>query len=68
MTDNYTTTNAGAPAPSDELSLSLGPDGPILLQDSYLIEPDGCVQSGAGARALAACQRGWCIRPLRSDQ
>jgi catalase len=38
MTDNYTTTNAGAPAPSDELSLSLGPDGPILLQDSYLIE------------------------------
>lgn len=38
MADNFTTTNAGAPAPSDELSLSLGPDGPILLQDSYLIE------------------------------
>ncbi|OBF82635.1 catalase [Mycobacterium sp. 852002-51163_SCH5372311] len=38
MADNYTTTNAGAPAPSDDLSLSLGPDGPILLQDSYLIE------------------------------
>lgn len=38
MTDNYTTTNAGAPAPSDEHSLSLGPDGPLLLQDFYLIE------------------------------
>ena len=38
MTENFTTTNAGAPAPSDELSLSVGPDGPILLQDSYLIE------------------------------
>lgn len=38
MTENFTTTNAGAPAPSDELSLTLGPDGPVLLQDFYLIE------------------------------
>jgi catalase len=34
----FTTTDAGAPAPSDELSLTVGPDGPILLQDHYLIE------------------------------
>lgn len=38
MSESYTTTNAGAAAPSDELPLTLGPDGPILLQDSYLIE------------------------------
>ncbi|MFC4334234.1 catalase [Salininema proteolyticum] len=33
-----TTTNAGAPAPSDENSLTVGPDGPIVLHDNYLIE------------------------------
>jgi catalase len=33
-----TTTDAGAPAPSDDRSLTIGPDGPILLQDHYLIE------------------------------
>jgi catalase len=33
-----TTTDAGAPAESDEHSLTVGPDGPILLQDHYLIE------------------------------
>ena len=33
-----TTTDAGAPVESDEHSLSVGPDGPILLQDHYLIE------------------------------
>ncbi|MEU6733925.1 catalase [Streptomyces physcomitrii] len=33
-----TTTNAGIPAESDENSLTVGPDGPILLQDHYLIE------------------------------
>src|SRR5882757_11357005 len=38
MTDNFTTSVAGLPAPSDELSLTLGPDGPILMQDYYLIE------------------------------
>ena len=41
MTDprvNPTTTDAGAPAESDEYSLTVGPDGPILLQDHYLIE------------------------------
>ncbi|MFI6082729.1 catalase [Streptomyces sp. NPDC051217] len=34
----YTTNNAGIPVESDENSLSVGPDGPILLQDHYLIE------------------------------
>lgn len=33
-----TTTDAGIPVSSDEYSLSVGPDGPILLQDHYLIE------------------------------
>jgi len=40
MTDKprVTTTDAGIPAASDENSLTLGPDGPILLQDHYLIQ------------------------------
>jgi catalase len=33
-----TTTDAGIPVESDEHSLIVGPDGPILLQDHYLIE------------------------------
>jgi catalase len=33
-----TTTDAGVPVASDEHSLTVGPDGPILLQDHYLIE------------------------------
>jgi catalase len=37
-TSKYTTTDAGIPAASDEHSLTVGPDGPILLQDHYLIQ------------------------------
>ena len=33
-----TTTDAGTPVASDEFSLTVGTDGPILLQDHYLIE------------------------------
>ncbi|MFI6514375.1 catalase [Spirillospora sp. NPDC050679] len=33
-----TTTDAGQPAPSDEHSQSVGPNGPLLLQDHYLIQ------------------------------
>ncbi len=33
-----TTTDGGIPVASDEHSLTVGPDGPILLQDNYLIE------------------------------
>jgi catalase len=33
-----TTTDAGIPVSSDEHSLTVGPDGPVLLQDHYLIE------------------------------
>jgi catalase len=33
-----TTTDAGIPAASDEHSLTVGADGPILLQDHYLIQ------------------------------
>jgi catalase len=32
------TTDAGIPVSSDEFSLTVGPDGPILLQSHYLIE------------------------------
>ncbi|MCK0440678.1 catalase [Gordonia alkaliphila] len=39
MTDRpITTTDSGAPAGSDQNSLSVGPDGPIVLHDHYLIE------------------------------
>jgi catalase len=34
----FTTTDAGIPAASDEHSLTVGPDGPILLQDHYVIQ------------------------------
>src|SRR5579864_1664438 len=33
-----TTNDAGVPVASQEHSLTVGPDGPILLQDFYLIE------------------------------
>jgi catalase len=35
---NPTTTDAGAPVASDEHSLTVGADGPIVLNDHYLIE------------------------------
>ncbi|MDQ1737353.1 MAG: catalase [Pseudonocardiales bacterium] len=35
---SITTTNAGAPAGSDNNSLTQGPQGPIVLHDHYLIE------------------------------
>jgi catalase len=40
MTDTtpYSTSDAGIPATSDEHSLTVGPDGPILLQDTYLVQ------------------------------
>ncbi|GAB2636278.1 catalase [Gordonia jinhuaensis] len=40
MSDNsfYTTTDSGAPAGSDEHSLTVGAGGPIVLHDHYLIE------------------------------
>jgi catalase len=34
----FTTTDAGIPTGSDEHSLTLGRNGPILLQDHVLIE------------------------------
>lgn len=34
----FTTDDAGIPAPSDDHSLSVGPNGPLLLQDHYLIQ------------------------------
>ena len=37
-TKNVTTNDAGIPVASDEHSLSVGPNGPLLLHDHYLIE------------------------------
>lgn len=37
-TPKPTTNDAGIPVSSDEYSLTVGPNGPILLQDYYLIE------------------------------
>src|SRR5580698_5761360 len=37
-TTRPTTTDAGIPVASDEHSLSVGPDGPLVLNDHYLIE------------------------------
>ncbi len=34
----FTTNDAGIPVPSDEHSLTVGPDGPVLLHDHYLLE------------------------------
>ncbi|HEX3964037.1 MAG TPA: catalase, partial [Trebonia sp.] len=41
MTDQHLptqTTDAGIPVESDKYSLTVGAGGPVLLQDSYLIE------------------------------
>ncbi len=34
----HSTTGAGAPAPSDRNSLTIGPDGPVLLHDVHFLE------------------------------
>ncbi|MEV0381840.1 catalase [Nonomuraea sp. NPDC050643] len=58
-----TTDDAGIPAPSDEHSLSVGPNGPLLLEDHYLIQkmahfnrervPERVVHAkGAGAHGI----------------
>ncbi|SRR6266404_5821462 len=39
--DEITTTDAGIPASSDEFSLTVGANGPTLLQDHYLIQKEG---------------------------
>lgn len=38
MTEKITTNDFGIPVGSDQHSLTVGPNGPILLQDHYLIE------------------------------
>jgi catalase len=38
MAESFTTNTAGIPVESDDHSLTVGNDGPILLQDAYLIE------------------------------
>ena len=69
-----TTTDAGIAAASDEHSLTAGPDGPILLQDHYLIQkmahfnrervPERVVHAkGGGAHGYFEASEGagdWC--------
>jgi catalase len=61
-----TTTDAGIPAPSDEYSLTAGEEGPILLQDHYLVQkmaqfnrervPERVVHAkGSGAHGFFEC-------------
>ncbi|WP_062381101.1 catalase [Demequina pelophila] len=38
MSEKFTTTNAGAPVPSDQHSLTVGNDGVTALTDHYLVE------------------------------
>jgi catalase len=45
-----TTTDAGIPVASDGQSLTVGPDGPILLNDHYLIEQMANF-TGSGSRS-----------------
>ena len=63
-----TTNDAGIPVPSDEFSLTVGPDGPILLQDHYLIEQMANFNRGENSRTSAACQGKRRVRPFRGDQ
>ncbi|KAJ0966722.1 hypothetical protein J5N97_023639 [Dioscorea zingiberensis] len=62
----FTTTNAGAPVWNDDHSLTLGPRGPILLEDYHLIEkiahfareriPERVVHArGASAKGFFEC-------------
>jgi catalase len=46
-----TTTDAGIPVASQEHSLTVGPDGPVLLQDFYLIEQKGTSIASASPNA-----------------
>jgi len=64
MTKRFTTTDAGIPAPSDEQSLTIGPDGPILLQDHYLIEQMAQFNRERIPERQPHAKAG-CIRPLR---
>ena len=37
LSPTVSTTDTGAPAPSDQFSLTVGPDGPILLHDFHFV-------------------------------
>ena len=67
MTDqrpSVTTTDAGIPAPSDEHSLSVGANGPLLLQDHYLIQKMAQFNRERGRAGGARQGRGsaWLLR------
>jgi catalase len=38
MAEQRTTTASGVPVPSDEHSLTVGPNGPTVLQDAYVVQ------------------------------
>jgi catalase len=60
MTDDNqarpTTTDSGIPVASDQLWLTVVPDGPVLPQDHYLIEQH--VDQGIGERIEKAVRDG----------
>jgi catalase len=51
------------PVESDEFSPTVGPEGPVLLQDHYLIEQMANFSRGAHPRAPAARQGRRRVRP-----
>jgi catalase len=53
---NPTTTDAGIPVASDEHSLTIGPDGPLLLQDHYLA---GHLRNGVTEQVLDRAFEYW---------
>ena len=65
---NPTTTDAGIPVPSDEHSLTVGPDGPILLQDHYLIEQMANFNRERIPERQPHAKGGRRVWPLRGDR
>ena len=63
-----TTTDAGIPVASDEHSLTVGPDGPILLQDHYLIEKMAQFNRERDPGASAARQGRRRVRSVRGHR
>ena len=53
---NFTTDDAGIPVPGSEHSLTVGADGPIVLQDHCAVEQMAGFNREADARAATARQ------------
>ena len=52
---SYTTTSTGTPVASDDHSLTVGADGPIVLHDAYAVE-------SSLSSTVSVCPSVWCTR------